>query len=167
MLFLSAIAPLSSAADPATETGSPSTLYVVPFLNVMIPPTLSARLFDSYIDELMATGESYNMTIRILKKDIDQIDRQWLSKQHFITGELFGYVEDSGCCSTEIGAKARIYIYRPEEVDPASEIVVPGEAFFDHDLSTLEAERIKLADRMARSLAEQFFTGLANSSKQQ
>jgi len=167
LLFMLTVAPLSKATDPASEINFPATLYIVPFLNVMTPPTVSSRLFDTYIDELMATGESYGMTIRILKRDIDQVDREWLAKQHFITGELFGYVEDSGCCSTEINAKVRTYLYRPGSIDPAGEIVVPGDIFFDHDLSTLEAGRIKLADRMGRNLAQQLFADLARSAKQQ
>ena len=149
-----------SPAARADEPAFPKTLYVVPFLNVMVPETVSTSLFDSFVDQLMAYGDQHDVKIRILKQEIDSVDKEWLGKQYFITGEIFGYLEDSGCCSTEIEVKARIYSYRPGSVEPDREIEVPEETFFDHDVTTLEKERSLLAARIALELSELFLSGL-------
>lgn len=152
------------AAFSAGEThpaGWPETLYVVPFLSVMTPADLGADLFDSFIDEVSSAADRHGIRVRILKQDIDTVDRGWLARQHFVTGEIFDYTEERGCCSTEMEVKARIYRYRPGAVEPADEIVVPGEAFFDHDISTPEKERLALANRIARDLARQLMADLA------
>jgi hypothetical protein len=151
------------SADETPSREIPETLYIVPFLNVMVAPTLSSKLFDSFIDEMMATGEKHALTIRILKQDIDMVDREWLAKQTFVTGELFDYVEDSGCCSTELSATVRAFLYRPGSIEPVGEFVAPGDAFFNHDLSSLEMEQIRLADRMARNLTAQIYAGLTSA----
>ena len=161
LLLVVLVLPVASVcADEAAVPAVPEILYVVPFLNVMVPDTVSGHLFDSFIDQLMAAGEQHDMDIRILKQDIDTVDKEWLAKQHFITGELFGYSEKSGCCSTEIDAKARVYLYSPGSVEPAQEIVVPGEVFFDHDVTTLVKEHGVIADRMARELSRQLLADL-------
>ncbi len=153
-VLLVLIAPSSTfAADEATEKSTPETLYVIPFLNVMVPPEVSSHLFDSFIDEMMKSGIEVGIKVRILKQNIDAIDKSWLARQHFVNGEVFGYLEDSGCCSTELEAKARIYRYEPGVIEPAAEIVVPAEVFFDHDVSTLDKERARLGNRMAAKLA--------------
>ena len=153
--------PFSSVgADEPPASNTPDTLYIVPFLNVMIPDTLSTQLFDSFIDQMLTAGNERGISIRILKQDIDSVDKNWLAKQSFITGELFGYAEESGCCSTAIEVKVRLFRYQPGATEPVSEIVVPGDAFFDHDLSTLEAERIVLARRMAQKLSQRLLAEL-------
>jgi len=153
-------APLLAADEAAPAADLSATLYIVPFLNVMVPAEVSSALFDSFIDEMIAVANPHGTAIRILKQDIESIDREWLGRQAFVTGEVFGYVEESGCCSTQINAKVRAYFYRPGSVEPDGEIVVPGDVFFDHDLSSLEKERALLASRMARKLAAGIFTSL-------
>jgi len=143
---------------PAWSTNSekgevPQVLYVVPFLNVMIPENVSTNLFDRFIDEMMTAGEAHSIKVRILKQDIDAVDREWLGQQYFVTGELFDYDRESGCCSTELEARARIYYYRPGSVDPFTEITVSGDAFFDHDLSSLSEEQARMGSDMAGKLS--------------
>jgi len=164
LLVLSLLLPIAAfAADEASPVELPATLYIIPFLNVMIPTEVSSVLFDTFIDEMIAVTESRGTAIRILKQDIDTVDREWLAQQVFVTGEVFGYVEEAGCCSTQINAKVRAYLYRPGSVEPDVEIVVPGDVFFDHDLSALDKERARLASRMASRLAERILTNLISS----
>ena len=162
-IFLS-IALLTSVVyaqtDTRVEVETPKTIFIVPFLNVMVPDTYSTTLFDSFVDQLISFGDQHDIKIRILKQDIGAVDKEWLGQQFFITGETFGYLEDSGCCSTEIEVKARIYSYRPGSVEPDQEIVVPDDTFFDHDVTTLEKERVLLARRMAQELAMKFLSSL-------
>ena len=153
-ILLILLVPSSSfSADETVEQALPETLYVIPFLNVMIPTDLSSSLFDAFVDEMMKADAGAGITVRILKQDIDSVDKSWLAQQYFVTGEVFDYAEDSGCCSTELEARARIYYYEPGVIDPAAEIVVPGEVFFDHDISTRDKERARLGSRMAEKLA--------------
>lgn len=162
-LFLSLVlltSPAFAQTEEAGETGPPKTLYVVPFLNVMVPDTVSSTLFEAFIDQIMAAGKQEGMAIRILKQDIDAVDKTWLADQYFVTGEIFGYIESSGCCSTEIKVKVRIFHFQPGSAAAVGEIVVPGEIFFDHDLSTLENERALLAERIARKLSDELLPAL-------
>ena len=160
LLALFLLAPAPSFGADQDPTVSPKTLYIVPFLNVMVPEEVSSHLFDSFIDQLMAVEAQSVMQVRILKKDIDSVDKDWLAQQHFVTGELFGYEEDSGCCSTVIKAKIRLYRFQPGLIDPAAEIIVPGDVFFEHDVTTLQKERILLAERMARELSQKLAADL-------
>ncbi|PLY01904.1 MAG: hypothetical protein C0623_04905 [Desulfuromonas sp.] len=153
-LSLSAV-PVRS--EQAAITATPQTLYVVPFLNVMIPENVSVNFFDAFIDDLMETGDAYGLKVRILKQGIDTVDREWLAQQYFVTGELFDYQEDSGCCSTGLTAAARIYYYQPGVVAPKTEILVPGDVFFDHDLSNIEKEQYRLGAEMATRLTSRLF----------
>ena len=154
------LVPASSFSADEVRVDPPQTLYVLPFLNVMTPAEVSSQLFDAFIDQMLLVGEQSGLQIRILKKDIDSIDKEWLARQNFVTGELFGYIEDSGCCSTEIAAKVRVYRYRPGSIEPAAEIVVPGDIFFEHDVSTLEKERLLLANQMALELSQRMVADL-------
>lgn len=161
IVFVSVLlVPASSFSADEARFDPPQTLYVLPFLNVMTPAEVSAQLFDAFIDQMLVFGDQRSVQVRILKKDIDSIDRDWLAKQFFVTGELFGYIEDSGCCSTEIEARVRIYRYQPGSIEPAAEIVVPGDIFFEHDISTLEKERLRLANKMAIELSQRLTADL-------
>lgn len=154
---------VTASAEEAERTEVSQVLYVVPFLNVMIPETVSSNLFDRFIDKLMAAGQQQQIDIRILKQDIDTVDREWLAQQYFITGELFDYEKESGCCSTELRSVARVYYFEPGSVEPVREIVVPGDVFFSHDRSELQREQVRLAEEMAQELSRQVASGIAQS----
>jgi len=161
ILFVSVLlVPASTFSADEAPVDPPHTLYIFPFLNVMTPAEVSSQLFDAFVDQMLTIGEQTGMQIRILKKDIDSIDKEWLAQQNFVTGELFGYIEDSGCCSTEIEAKVRAYRYQPGSIDPAAEFVVPGDIFFEHDVSTLKKERSLLANQMALELSRRLVADL-------
>lgn len=150
----------SQPADVETEESTPDTLYIVPFLNVMVPGTFSSQLFDTFVDRVLLLADPFDIRIRILKQGIDGVDADWLAQQHYATGELFGYFEESGCCSTEIEAKVRAYYHVPGAVEPVGNVIVPDDTFFDHDLTTLERERTVLATSMGQELAELFMYDL-------
>jgi len=154
----------SSVSSQPTDIGDeelhPDTLYIVPFLNVMVPAAFSSQMFDSFIDRMLLLANPFDMKIRILKQGVDAIDADWLARQHYVTGELFGFFEESGCCSTEIEAKARVYYHIPGSVDPAGSILATDGIFFDHALSILERERGLLANRLGQALAERLMGDL-------
>jgi hypothetical protein len=128
-------------------------LYVVPFAAVMVPQEIVDGIFDRLIDELNATSPNGAPAI-ILKRDLKQIDIEWLATKHYLTGELFGYVRDSGCCSTEIRLRTRINYYQPGNQTPTLVVTCQREELFDHDLSTFDAEQQKMIAELTQTLID-------------
>jgi hypothetical protein len=96
----------------------------------------------------------------ILKQGLDKTDRSWLGARKYVLGEVCGYVEESGCCSTDIRTRVRMSYYRSHQEEPVLKYEYPARAFFEHDRSTLDVERIKFADQIAGVLVEELFKAL-------
>ncbi|MDT8444891.1 MAG: hypothetical protein RQ722_11390 [Desulfuromonadales bacterium] len=140
----------------------PGVVYVVPFVSLMVPDDVDARVFDQFIDTLNREGEALNLQFVILKEGLQRVSPQWLSIRKYVTGEIYAYVEDSGCCSTDLRTKARLSYYLPNQDAPAFGFVYPVKSFFDHDRSTIGIERAKLADDIAMALASELLKALQN-----
>lgn len=147
-----------TAAAPATD--SPRNIFIVPFETAMVPPEVEEELFDRLVDLLNEGGRGKGVEFLILKDGIAKVDPGWLKEQYYITGEILGYVEDSGCCSTALRLRGRARLHHPGGERPASQVDVPRETFFEHDYSTLEAERRKLTEGVASTLAERLLSSL-------
>ena len=153
-LFLGLVSLGTSAPVPAAESR-----YVLPFQSVMIPPEIADGVFDLFVDTLNREGQDRGIEFVILKTPVAEIDPEWLAAQTYITGELFGLVADSGCCSTSLSLKGR------SEVHPAGgkqtvQVAYTYETFFEHDATTAEAERQRMIDTIAAALAERVQTAL-------
>lgn len=138
-------------------------LYVVPFSNTLVPSAISEPVFNDLIDTLndslpIAGIKSYV----ILKDDLATMSQDWLSRQVYLTGDIWSYQENAGCCSTEIKIKARLNLFQSGSKSPVITITLPQERFFEHDLSTLEKER----EIMARNLAREMYYQLVFELKQ-
>ncbi|TLM64973.1 MAG: hypothetical protein FDZ69_11275 [Deltaproteobacteria bacterium] len=142
--------PLLPPPDP-----EPGVVYVVPFITLMVPADVRERIFDQFVDSLNQRGGERKLKFIILKQPFNKIDRAWLDQRKYVLGEIYGYVEDSGCCSTDLRARARLTFYRANLPDPALRYEYPVRMFFDHDQSTLGIERQKLSDRIANVLVEE------------
>lgn len=140
----------------------PNVVYIVPFGSVMVPKEVNAHLFDQFVDLMINKESQLGLQFVILKGGLERVDSLWLEKRKYITGELYAYVEESGCCSTDIRAKARITYKRPYSNAPVFGFEFPVSVFFDHDVSTLEQERMKLADEIASELSQELFKALKN-----
>lgn len=136
------------------------TIYLVPFATVMVPQPVAEGVFDRFVEILYREGPQRGYQFVILKEDFAQVDPTWLRKVTYVTGEIFGYVEESGCCSTDIRSKSRVALYRPGSGEPKLRHEFPAKAFFDHDYSTLEAERRKLAERISNELSGRLLKAL-------
>jgi len=150
---------LAPSFHPATDV---ETAYVVPFAGALVPEEFSATVFNDFVDQL--NGRRRETGIRsftILKDDLKTVGAPWLSRQYYISGDIWSYVEDSGCCSTNIRVKARVYIHEPGKNAPSVEIFVPMESFFDHDRSTIDRERDRLARALARDLSRKVLDALS------
>jgi len=135
-------------------------LYVVPFVTIMVPREVEEGIFDRFVDSLNTGGKSREYDFVILKEELDRIDAGWLAQQDYITGEIYGYVEDSGCCSTAIRVKSRLQLHQPGQQTPTLTIEYPRELFFEHDYTTIEQERRKLAEDIATTLATRLLAAI-------
>jgi hypothetical protein len=138
----------------------PEIVYVVPFITLMVPDAVKERVFDEFVDTLNRTGANRKLRFVILKESLDKIDRDWLNARKYVFGEIYGYVEDSGCCATDLRAKARLTYYRAHHPEPSLRYEYPIRTFFDHDRSNIEIERQKLSDQIARALVAELTKAL-------
>jgi hypothetical protein len=147
--------PLLAAPDP-----DPGVIYLVPFVTLMVPPEVHEQVFDQFVDTLNQQGAEQRLKFVILKQALNKVDQNWLTSRKHVLGEIFGYVEDSGCCSTTIRANVRLLYYRAHQPEPTLRYEYPVQVFFDHDRSNLPVERQKLADQIVTALVNQLFKAL-------
>jgi len=152
---------VSPSFRPAAEV---ETAYVVPFVGALVPEEFSATVFNDFVDQLNGRRRETGVrSFAILKDEVSAVNPGWLARQYYISGDIWSYVEDSGCCSTNIRVKARVYIHEPGKNIPSVEIFVPMESFFDHDRSTIDRERDRLARALARVLSLKVLEAMAPS----
>jgi hypothetical protein len=140
----------------------PGVVYVVPFVAIMVPSEVNDRLFDEFVDQLNQGGEAFGVQFVILKEGLQRVDPGWLEIRKYVTGEIYAYVEDSSCCSTELRTRARLTYHRPGQGAPIFSYEYPVKAFFDHDNSTIDVERAKVAEEIAAKLSSELLTVLRN-----
>lgn len=152
---------VSPSFRPAAEV---ETAYVVPFAGALVPEEFSATVFNDFVDQLNGRRRETGVrSFAILKDEVKDVNAGWLARQYYISGDIWSYVEDSGCCSTNIRVKARVYVHEPGKNIPSVEIFVPMESFFDHDRSTIDRERDRLARALARDLSLKVLEAMAPS----
>ncbi|MFA7405414.1 MAG: hypothetical protein WC007_15580 [Pelobacteraceae bacterium] len=141
-----------SVLDPQVERES---LYIVPFDATLVPPDFGDPIFDEFVDILNARRKQTKVgRFVILKEELKEVEPAWLIKQIYISGDIWGYVETSGCCSTDLKVKSRIYLYEPGKNSPTFEVFVPAEQYFEHDRSDITAAKVRLGKKLAQDLAE-------------
>lgn len=158
LLFVSAGCAASSLTkeytvlDPKLERES---LYIVPFDATLVPGDFGGMVFNSFIDLLNAKRKQTHVgRFVILKEELKEVEPAWLIKQIYISGDIWGYLEKSGCCSTEMKIKSRIYLYEPGKNSPTFETFVPSEYYFEHDRGDISVARARLAKQLAIELAD-------------
>jgi len=129
------------------------TLYVVPFLAVMVPSAIEAGILDRLVDTLNRAAPQTGREVVIVKRPSAEIDPEWLTRRHYLSGEIFGFVRDSGCCSTELRLKSRLKYYQPGASQPTLTLTLKRETFFDHDSSNLELEQERLIGEVVAAFA--------------
>lgn len=153
--------PQVSVAPSFRPAAGVETAYVVPFAGALVPEEFSATVFNDFVDQLNGRRRETGVrSFAILKDEVKDVDAGWLARQYYISGDIWSYVEDSGCCSTNIRVKARVYVHEPGKNIPSVEIFVPMESFFDHDRSTISRERDRLARDLARDLSRRVVEAL-------
>ncbi len=142
----------SSGLDPQVERES---IYIVPFDATLVPPDIGDPIFDEFVDILNDRRKQTKVRrFLILKEELKDVEPAWLIKQVYISGDVWGYVEKSGCCSTEMKVKSRIYLHEPGKDVPTFEAFVPMEYYFDHDRNDINSAKTRLSTKLAQRLAE-------------
>lgn len=138
--------------DPLQER---EVLYLVPFDATLVPPDFGNPIFDEFVDTLNSRRKQTRVgRFVILKEELKEVEPAWLVKQIYVSGDIWGYVETSGCCSTEMKVKSRIYLYEPGKSSPTLEVFIPVEYFFEHSSSTLNVSKARLGKKLAHDLAD-------------
>jgi len=151
---------------PAAFTVVPEneTVYVVPFVSTLVPPAVSESVFNDFVDALNDTRPIAGVSsFIILKDDLASMNQEWLARQVYLSGDIWSYQENAGCCATELSIKTRMLLYQGGSKTPALTITIPQERFFEHDRSTLEKER----GLLARNLSREMYLQLVAALKQQ
>lgn len=148
--------------SPSFTPAPAETVYIIPFGAALVPESFSETVFNDFVDQLnRSRRETGIRNFVILKEEAKEVDASWLARQFSISGEIWSYVEDAGCCATNIRVKARASLTEPGKREPSVEIFLPMESFFDHDKSTVDRERDRLARALAREFARRFIALLA------
>ena len=138
--------------DPRQER---ETVYVIPFDTTLVPSDLGEPLFNEFVDRLNANRKNTRVAkFLILKEEIKEVEPAWLVKQTYISGDIWGYLESSGCCSTEIKVKSRLYLYESGKNEPSLEIFVPETDFFEQNRLSITAAKTHMAKKLAHRLAD-------------
>lgn len=138
-------------------------VYVIPFASTLVPEVVQETVFNDLVDLLNENRAKAGVSLfEIVKDSPAEMDKNWLSGQTYLSGELWSYIENAGCCQTELRIRSRIALTEPGRQTPTFEVALPMDSFFDHDQSTLEVERIKLAKDLARKLADRVISSLAS-----
>ena len=138
--------------DPKVER---ETVYVIPFDATLVPPDFGEPVFNDFVDRLNAQRSKTRVgKFLILKEELKDVEPAWLIKQTYISGDVWGYVETSGCCSTEMKVKSRIYLYEAGKNEPSLEVFVPEEFFFEHDRISIPTAKARTGKKLAWELAD-------------
>jgi hypothetical protein len=145
--------------DPEQDRG---VLYIVPFVAIMVPKEVNDRIFDRFVDSLLEQSENLELEIVILKDGLKGIDPPWLSARKYVTGEIYGYIEEAGSDVIDLRAKAKLNYHTPNQDAPTFSYLYPVSKFLDRNSTIIEEERIQLADNIAETLITEFLGVLKN-----
>ncbi|MFA7060808.1 MAG: hypothetical protein WC156_08325 [Pedobacter sp.] len=138
--------------DPRQER---ETVYVIPFDTTLVPSDVGEPVFNEFVDRLNAHRKNTRVAkFLILKEELKEVEPAWLVKQTYISGDIWGYLESSSCCSTEIKVKSRLYLYEPGKNEPSLEIIMPETDFFEHNRLSIAAAKARMGKKLAYGLAD-------------
>ncbi len=135
---------------------SQSTLPILPFNNILVPTPFAETVFNDFVDDLNDNREKAGFTtFAIIKEELGEVEKILSPAHIYLTGEVWSYLENSGCCATELRVSSRLRIYRVRSRELLWEAEIPLESFFEHDKSILAVEQEKLAKKLATEMARE------------
>jgi hypothetical protein len=139
---------------------------ILPFSNTLVPETFSEGVFNDYVDDMNDSRGKTGFSMFAIIKDNLKNTEKILSPAHiYISGEIWSYIEDTGCCSTELRVKSRLRIYRVKSRELLWEAEIPVVSFFEHDSSTIAVEREKLSKRLSSSMSQATVNALQGAKR--
>jgi hypothetical protein len=139
---------------------------ILPFSSTLVPESFSTAVFNDYVDNMNDSRDKAGFSLFAIIKDDLKSAEKVLSPTHiYVSGEIWSFIEDAGCCSTELRVKSRLRIYRVNSRELLWEAEIPLESFFEHDSSTPAAEREKLGKRLAASMSQMTIKALQGAKR--
>lgn len=149
-----------------TIAQSQKTFPVVPFANTLVPEAFSEMVFNDFVDGMnenrQQTGFSW---FGIVKDDMGELEKILSPLNVYMTGEVWSYIENSGCCSTELRVKSRLRIQRVSSRELLWEAEIPLDSFFEHDSSTFPVEREKIGKRLSAAMVRESVKALQGAKR--
>ena len=141
-------------------------LPILPFTATLVPPQLSESVFNDFVDGMNDNQAKAGFSwFGIVKDDITALEKVLPPSHIFINGEIWSYIENAGCCSTELRIKSRVRIYRLLSRELLWEAEFPMERFFEHDNSTLAVERTKLGRSLSEAMVKETVKALQGAKR--
>jgi hypothetical protein len=164
---------LSGCATGSVRTSQAFTIAsnqmmvpILPFASTLVPETFSEGVFNDFVDDLNDSRVKTGFSMFAIIKDDLKNTEKILSPAHiYISGDIWSYIEDTGCCSTELRVKSRLRIYRVKSRELLWEAVIPVTSFFEHDLSTIAVEREKLSKRLSSLMSQTTINALQGAKR--
>jgi hypothetical protein len=139
---------------------------ILPFSNTLVPESFSTAVFNDYVDNMNDSRDKTGFSLfAIIKDDLKSTEKILSPAYIYVSGEIWSYIEDAGCCSTELRVKSRLRIYRVNSRELLWEADIPMESFFEHDSSTIAAEREKLAKRLSSTMSQMTIKALQGAKR--
>ena len=161
------------ASGPKIQTSPAFTIAqnqkmvpIVPFSNTLVPVQLSEMVFNDFVDGMNDNQQYAGFSwFGIVKDDIKELEKVLLPTHIYISGEIWSYIENSGCCSTELRVKSRLRIYRVQSRELLWEAEIPLDSFFEHDASTFPLEREKIGKRLSQTMIKETLKALQSAKR--
>lgn len=173
-LLLVLLALLSGCASSARVTTAPSfsialnqqMVPIVPFTNTLVPAAFSEMVFNDFVDGMNENQQQTGLVwFGIVKDDMTALEKILSPAHIYISGEIWSYIENSGCCSTELRVKSRLRIFRVQSRELLWEAEIPLDSFFEHDRSTFEVEREKIGKKLSTIMIKETVKALQNAKR--
>jgi len=139
---------------------------IVPFSNTLVPATFAETVFNDFVDGMNDHQRQAGFSwFGIVKDDMNELEKILLPTHIYISGEIWSYIENSGCCSTELRVKSRLRIYRIRSKELLWEAEIPLDSFFEHDKSTFPLEREKIGKRLSDTMIHETLKALQSARR--
>lgn len=171
LFFLFLLSGCSSApAIRSTQAFSVATnqniVPVLPFASTLVPAQLSEAVFNDYVDLLNDKPQNSELAwFAIVKEDVASMEKILPPSHIYVSGELWSFIENAGCCSTELRIKSRLRFLRVKSRELLWEADIQMDSFFEHDSSTLTVEREKIGKRLSAAMAKETQKALQNARR--
>jgi hypothetical protein len=163
--MLSSCSSVKARTSPAFSISQDQkSVPILPFTGTLVPESFSEAVFNDFVDNLNdSKGASGFEWFGIIKEDLKDVEKVLTPAHVYLSGEIWSYIENSGCCSTELRVKSRLRIFRVLSRELLWEAEIPLDSFFEHDTSNLTVEREKLAKRLSAAMSDAAITALKNA----